>query len=141
MGICYEARADKTRFIIDEDYKVKEAMLKTIQNYTKTKNEPIIEEQPNLYQKIINDQKGDLSVPNKTLGNNEKIISKNRNMLTEVYKPEGPLGEGGYGQVYLVRHKKMGLLRAMKVIPVNYQNEEEKTDEEIELLRQLDHPS
>ena len=141
MGICYEARADKTRFIIDEDYKVKEAMLKTIQNYTKTKNEPIIEEQPNLYQKIINDQKGDLSVPNKTLGNNEKIISKNRNMLTEVYKPEGPLGEGGYGQVYLVRHKKMGLLRAMKVIPVNYQNEEEKTDEEIELLRQLDHPN
>ena len=62
-------------------------------------------------------------------------------MLNEVYKTEGRLGEGGYGQVYLVRHKKMGLLRAMKVIPVNSQHEEGKTDEEIELLKKLDHPN
>lgn len=141
MGICYESRADKTKFIIDEDSKVKEAMLKTFQNYIKIQHEPTVEEQPSLNQKIMNDQKVDVTVPNKALGTNEKIISKNKNMLTEVYKPEGPLGEGGYGQVYLVRHKKMGLLRAMKVIPVNSQNEEDKTDEEIELLKQLDHPN
>ena len=143
MGTCYETRADRTRFIINEDFKVKQAMLRTFQNYSKIQQEkaPEIGEQIEFNSNANFSPKLNIGIPTKTLGSNEKIISKNRNMLTEIYKPEGQLGEGGYGQVYLVRHKKMGLLRAMKVIPVNSQNEEEKTDEEIELLKQLDHPN
>ena len=143
MGTCYETRADRTRFIINEDFKVKQAMLRTFQNYSKIQQEkaPEIGEQIEFISNANFSPKLNIGIPTKTLGSNEKIISKNRNMLTEIYKPEGQLGEGGYGQVYLVRHKKMGLLRAMKVIPVNSQNEEEKTDEEIELLKQLDHPN
>ena len=143
MGTCYETRADRTRFIINEDFKVKQAMLRTFQNYSKIQKEktPEIGEQIEFNSNANFSPKLNIGIPTKTLGSNEKIISKNRNMLTEIYKPEGQLGEGGYGQVYLVRHKKMGLLRAMKVIPVNSQNEEEKTDEEIELLKQLDHPN
>ena len=137
MGTCHETRADRTRFIINEDFRIKQSMLKTLQNYTKNQqNQPV-----EICEKKIMDFSPKINVPTRTLANNEKIISKNKNMLTEVYKPEGQLGEGGYGQVYLVRHKKMGLLRAMKVIPVNSQNEEGKTDEEIELLKQLDHPN
>ena len=137
MGTCHETRADRTRFIINEDFRIKQSMLKTLQNYTKNQqNQPV-----EICEKKIIDFSPKINVPTRTLANNEKIISKNKNMLTEVYKPEGQLGEGGYGQVYLVRHKKMGLLRAMKVIPVNSQNEEGKTDEEIELLKQLDHPN
>ena len=137
MGTCHETRADRTRFIINEDFRIKQSMLKTLQNYTKIQQDQPVE----ICEKKIIDFNPKINAPTRTLANNEKIISKNKNMLTEVYKPEGQLGEGGYGQVYLVRHKKMGLLRAMKVIPVNSQNEEGKTDEEIELLKQLDHPN
>ena len=35
----------------------------------------------------------------------------------------------------------MNLLRAMKVIPAKSKTSGEKTEEEIELLRQLDHPN
>ena len=139
MGMCYETRADRTRYIIDEDYRIKQAMIRTFQNYSKQQQDQLSlfsEEKQFDYNKERNNQNAA-----KPLNGNEKIISKNTSKLEEIYKLERQIGEGGYGQVFLVRHKKMNMLRAMKIIPVNSKNEEEKTDEEIELLRQLDHPN
>ena len=138
---CYETRrADRTQFIINEDYKIKQEMLKELQNYVKEKRNrtQIICDRKNSEVCI----KGNIGFPTSTFGNgnNDIIISKNKQALTDVYKLEGELGEGGYGKVFLVRHKKMKLLRAMKMVSVNCNNEG-KTEEEIELLRQLDHPN
>ena len=143
MGICYEQRADRTRFIIDEDYKIKQEMIESI----KTFNEKKREEEQRLFQRQTTDLMPPIenNIPAKPqpkpVSNTNKIISKNRMQLTEEYEPEGQLGLGGYGQVFLVRHKKMNLLRAMKVIPAKSKTSGEKTEEEIELLRQLDHPN
>ena len=138
---CYETRrADRTQFIINEDYKIKQEMLKDLQNYVKEKRNrtQIICDRKNSEVCI----KGNIGFPTSTFGNgnNDIIISKNKQALTDVYKLEGELGEGGYGKVFLVRHKKMKLLRAMKMVSVNCNNDG-KTEEEIELLRQLDHPN
>ena len=141
MGTCHEQRADRTRFIIDEDYKIKQEMIHSIQTFTEKRREEqrlLIQKQS---QELITPNPKPKTPPPKPSANTDKIISKNRMALTEEYEPEDQLGEGGYGQVYLVRHKKMNLLRAMKVIPVNSKTSGEKTDEEIELLKQLDHPN
>ena len=138
MGTCYETRADRTRFIIDEDFRIKQQMIKNIHNYNQ-----IQQTQASIYNKenYSNNYLNKNVVVNRAFTSNEKIISKNKNPLTDIYELEYQLGEGGFGQVYLVRHKKMNLLRAMKVIPIISKNEKQKTDKEIELLRKLDHPN
>ncbi len=143
MGACHETNADRTKFIINEDFKIKQALLRTMQSYTTTNYQQQPRPEEMYYEKRnLNYYYQKKKVPPRTsTQTNNKIIIQNKSMLNEVYKTEGRLGEGGYGQVYLVRHKKMGLLRAMKVIPVNSQHEEGKTDEEIELLKKLDHPN
>ena len=142
MGTCYEQRADRTRFIIDEDYKIKQEMIETIKNLNMKKSE----EDQKIFQKqttidLPPDNNKPPSSQAKPAQNTENVIGRNRLKLTQEYDPEGQLGVGGYGQVYLVRHKKMNLLRAMKVIPVKSKTSGEKTEEEIELLKQLDHPN
>ena len=142
MGTCYEQKADRTRFIIDEDFKIKQEMIKSIRTFRENRQE----EKKRLMQKQVTEIEPKEESPkptpkNKPSTSNDKIISKNTQTLTAEYEPEGQLGEGGYGQVYLVRHKKMNLFRAMKVIPVKSKASGEKTDEEIELLKQLDHPN
>ena len=140
MGICHEQRADRTRFIIDEDYKIKQEMIQSIKTFTERKRE----EERLLTQKqlpeVIPQETKPKPQPSKPVSNTEQIISKNRMTLTEEYEPVKQLGVGGYGQVFLVKHKKMNLLRAMKVIPAKSKTGE-KTNEEIELLKQLDHPN
>jgi calcium-dependent protein kinase len=142
MGTCYEQRADRTRFIIDEDYKIKQEMIETIKNLNMKKSE---EDQKIFQKQTTIDLPPDNNKPPasqaKPAQNTENVIGRNRLKLTQEYDPEGQLGVGGYGQVYLVRHKKMNLLRAMKVIPVKSKTSGEKTEEEIELLKQLDHPN
>ncbi len=36
MGACHETNADRTKFIINEDFKIKQALLRTMQSYTTT---------------------------------------------------------------------------------------------------------
>ena len=140
MGVCYEQRADRTRFIIEEDYKIKQEMIQSI----KTFNEKRWEEQRKKLQKQSTELIPQTKRPNtpqpRPSHNENKIIPKNRTALSKEYEPEGQLGEGDYGQVYLVKHKKMNLHRAMKVIPMKLKAEE-KVNEEIELIKQLDHPN
>ena len=139
MGTCYETRADRTRFIIDEDFKIKQELIRAIQKSSKIHETQIGE---NVNEKVNGIcPKKNIPMTYRAFGNREKIINENKRTLKDEYNILGPLGEGGYGEVYLVSHKKMKLKRAMKVIPVNSKNEEEKTDEEIELLKNLDHPN
>ena len=141
MGTCYGTNADRTKFIIEEDYRMKQEMIRTFQKLAKIKQEKLEEIYEEKQKKSDGLPKRNFPGSDKTINSNEKIISRNQNNLTEIYNVEKQLGEGGYGQVFLVRHKKMNLLRAMKIISVNSKNEEEQTDEEIELLKQLDHPN
>jgi len=144
MGTCHEQKADRTRFIIEEDLKIKEEMLQSIKAFTEKRKEEqsrLIQNKPKEEEEKVKKQENNKPSPQSSSPNAGAIIFRNRMTLTEEYEPVGQLGEGGYGQVYLVRHKKMNLLRAMKVIPVKSKTSGEKTDEEIELLRQLDHPN
>ena len=54
------------------------------------------------------------------------------------------LGEGSYGKVYLVSHKIIGAIRAMKVIKKIENYDENNTLEilnEINVLKKIDHPN
>ena len=139
MGACSDPRADRTRFIINEDFKLKMEMIQSIQNFNKKKNGEDI----GVYRSKNNEsnQINKHDIPNVNIPANGNVIRKNTRDLTEEYEIEGQLGEGGYGKVYLVRHKRMNLLRAMKVISIDSKTSEERTDEEIELLKKLDHPN
>lgn len=139
MGTCYETRADRTRFIIDEDFKIKQELIRAIQENSKIHQTQIGDTANGKVTDIC--PKKNIPITYRAFGNREKIINENKRTLKDEYNILGPLGEGGYGEVYLVCHIKMKLKRAMKVIPVNSKNEEEKTDEEIELLKNLDHPN
>ena len=137
MGVCTENHADKTKFIISEDFKIKQKLLTAFQN--KIKKEKT--EKNKEFEENFKDFESQKKLQNTTIGNIEKIISKNKLKVTDVYNIEGELGEGGYGKVFLVRHKKMNQLRAMKMISINSKKDGEKTDDEIELLKKLDHPN
>ena len=68
MGTCYETRADRTRFIINEDFKVKQAMLRTFQNYSKIQKEktPEIGEQIEFNSNANFSPKLNIGIPTKT---------------------------------------------------------------------------
>ena len=51
------------------------------------------------------------------------------------------LGQGGFGEVYLVKHLSTDNLRAAKVILRKTVTCEEKLLEETEILKTLDHPN
>ena len=65
-------------------------------------------------------QKGD------SLGNYEKIRR---------------IGKGSYGAVFKVIKKNTNLIRAMKVIPKNFQKNDDEILREIDILKHLDHPN
>ncbi len=54
----------------------------------------------------------------------------------EVYEELSLLGEGGMGKVYLVRHRRLGVLRAMKVVR---KDDATKLPAEVDILKNLDH--
>ena len=47
----------------------------------------------------------------------ESFISAKTGKFSDYYKILSRIGEGGYGQVFKVQHKKSGLVRAMKSKP------------------------
>ena len=42
------------------------------------------------------------------------FVSERSGRFTSFYRIVTRIGEGGYGQVYRVQHKKTGMIRAMK---------------------------
>ena len=139
MGTCHEQRADRTRFIIDEDYKIKHEMIESIRAFNARKTEEENKDPGKNISQLVPKAQDPPIKPN--INMDTRLISKNKRDFLDIYEPKEPLGEGGYGQVYLVVHRKMKLLRALKMIPVNSNQSGEKTEEEIELLKQLDHPN
>ena len=51
------------------------------------------------------------------------------------------IGKGSYSSVYKVRNKNTNLIRAMKIIPKNFQKDNAEIIREIEILKNLDHPN
>ena len=76
------------------------------------------------------------------------FIIKRTNSVTDVYERIQPLGQGAFGSVYKVKRKNAGtreIIRALKEISkksmnVNKENEEEVRNE-IEVLKNIDHPN
>ena len=59
----------------------------------------------------------------------------------ENYQKLKTIGKGSYGYVYQVVKKNTNIIRAMKIIPKNFQKEIKEIEREINVLRNLDHPN
>ena len=59
----------------------------------------------------------------------------------ENYQKIKKIGKGSYGYVYQVIKKNTNIIRAMKVIPKNFQKDNKEIEREINVLRNLDHPN
>ena len=59
----------------------------------------------------------------------------------ENYQKIKRVGKGSYGSVFKVMNKNTNLIRAMKVIPKNFQKDNQEILREIEILKNLDHPN
>ena len=59
----------------------------------------------------------------------------------ENYEKIQRIGKGSYSSVYKVRNKNTNLIRAMKIIPKNFQKDNAEIMREIEILKNLDHPN
>lgn len=86
-------------------------------------------------QKEVVDIKGPIS--------NEIFFSIKNTPVTDDYLIGKLLGEGSYGQVKLVIHKRNGFERAIKIIRKQELPEEEKKNllKEVQILKGLDHPN
>jgi len=73
-----------------------------------------------------------------------KLVSLSTGTPLDNYQIEKQLGEGSYGTVCRVKHKDIGVHRAMKKIFASNKFDPEKEKEilnEIEMLKSLDHPN
>ena len=59
----------------------------------------------------------------------------------ENYQKIKRIGKGSYGSVFKVMKKNTNLIRAMKVIPKNFQKDNDEILREIHILKHLDHPN
>ena len=74
--------------------------------------------------------------------NNDVIVSGNEVNPEKIYIKKKLLGNGAFGEVWLVHHKNLDRDFAMKIIKKrkNKSNEEKEILNEIEILKKLDHP-
>jgi len=75
---------------------------------------------------------------------NRMLIGENKHSLANTYKFLEKLGEGSFAKVFKVKHLLTKELRAIKVIKKEYlkfQDDENKTLKEIEILSMIDHPN
>ena len=61
--------------------------------------------------------------------------------LLTAYNKRGKLGEGAFGEVFLVQHKSLDVFRVCKMLPkTQLAAAEEELDSEVQILKSLDHP-
>ena len=79
----------------------------------------------------------------------DSFISERAGKFSDFYRILSRIGEGGYGQVFKVQHKKTGLIRAMKsrhsLKEVIAKNKIDKKNQgklffEYQILKNIDHP-
>lgn len=71
------------------------------------------------------------------------FVGVGQGTLRDVYKIGRKLGEGSYGEVRLATHRASKCKRAVKVLKKDVMNkaEQEKMINEINILKNLDHPN
>jgi calcium-dependent protein kinase len=80
--------------------------------------------------------------PNKIAIDTNLLVSRGTNNIKNNYKRTKILGQGSFGTVYLVKHKLLNNLFAMKVIKKSNKNEKDDVlMNEINILRKMDHPN
>ena len=72
--------------------------------------------------------------------NNDVIVSENSD-IEATYQKIKKLGEGAFGEVWLVQNKLLGKLFAMKIIEKSPYSNIDGIKNEIKILKQLDHPN
>jgi calcium-dependent protein kinase len=84
-----------------------------------------------------------------SLEDKQKLIIKTVNLIKkqyreafeENYEVEEQIGEGGFGQVFKLRHKPSGKFYAGKTIQLNTLDQQSSSYAEIEAMKKLDHPN
>ncbi len=99
-----------------------------IQNQSTT---PVPEE------KYFSDDRGRVS--DNLILNNDVLVSETNQQIDDVYEKVKKLGQGSYGEVWLVKHKLFGKLFALKTIEKGRNSNDEEIKNEIEILKKLDH--
>ena len=72
--------------------------------------------------------------------NNNVIVSESNTNIENNYIKEKRLGEGAFGEVWLVKHKELGTEFALKIIDKGSYSNTQQIDNEIKILKKLDHP-
>ena len=72
--------------------------------------------------------------------NNNVIISETNQNLENTYQKIRKLGEGGFGEVWLVKHKVLGTEFALKIIEKGPYSNSQQIENEVNILKRLDHP-
>ena len=72
--------------------------------------------------------------------NNNVIVSESHSSIDANYEKIKLLGEGSFGEVWLVRHKLLGKEFALKIIEKGPYSNTQQIDNEINILKKLDHP-
>lgn len=72
--------------------------------------------------------------------NNNVIVSESHAGIEANYIKEKLLGEGSFGEVWLVKHRLIGKEYALKIIEKGPYSNIQQIDNEINILKKLDHP-
>ena len=78
---------------------------------------------------------------NNLILNNDVIVSETNHNPEKIYQKVKKLGEGSFGEVWLVRNKILGKDFAMKIIEKSPYSNTNQIINEIKILKQLDHPN
>ena len=86
-------------------------------------------------------EKTNLQKQNSLVLNNDVIVSDTHQDPETIYEKVKTLGEGAFGEVWLVRHKISGKNYAMKIIEKSPYSNTKQIINEINILKTLDHPN
>ena len=150
MGICASSNNHKKKSSSD----LLEEKLDTIITHKRKSTDPdekIKKVHTKKLKPSINTVHSEVEEEKKTRSNSTAIAINNNNIVQlstgtplDNYKIEEKLGEGAFGAVFRVKHKDIGVDRAMKKLTGKDQKDKEKEKEilnEIEMLKSLDHPN
>jgi serine/threonine protein kinase len=93
------------------------------------------------------DDLGDLAPPTLTAATTVKFnagqfVSRRKDKVSKYYSIRSALGSGGYGEVFLAKHRESGSERAIKVVNKSRwsSKENEAVINEFTIVKDLDHP-